>query len=88
MQKYSSNVVEKCFDLISPIRRNSWIDQVFNFNKIMCLIKNKYGNYVLQKAVQMMSFSERSERKLYLSDHLMNFHKKDKTRIRDFINVI
>ncbi len=88
MQKYSSNVVEKCFDMISAVKRVRWINEVFHLNKIMCLIKNKYGNYVLQKALQLMSFSEKSERKLYLNDHLMKFHRKDKMRLRDFIDVI
>jgi hypothetical protein len=88
MQKYSSNVVEKCFDMISAVKRSKWINELFHLNRIMCLIKNKYGNYVLQKAVQMMSFSEKSERKLYLNDHLMKFHRKDQMRLRDFIDVI
>lgn len=88
LQKYSSNVVEKCFDLIDGIERNSLIEDVFNHSNIICLIKNKYGNYVLQKALQMMSFNEKNDKKAYLNDHMMTFHKKDKIRLKEFIDVI
>jgi hypothetical protein len=88
MQKYSSNVVEKCLDLVTAVNRKRWNDEIFNHSRIISLVKNKYGNYVLQKALQMMSFSEKSERRGYLIEYLNVFHKKDKARLKEFIDVI
>ena len=54
MEKYSSNVVERI------IEKNTnyleiYINEICNNNNTIELIKNKYGNYVVQKAVKISS---------------------------------
>ena len=47
-QKFSSNVVEKCFD--SEMKTNA-IDEILRDNNFELIILNEYGNYVIQKAL-------------------------------------
>ena len=53
-QKYSSNVVER---IIEKNAKNLeiYINEICKENNIIELIKNKYGNYVIQKAVKLSS---------------------------------
>jgi len=88
IQKYSSNVIEKCFDLLGITKRYQWIKEVFHQSKILYLIKNKYGNYVLQKALQIMTHSEKREIKESLNNNMNSFSKKDKSRLKEFLDVI
>ena len=53
-QKYSSNVIEKCFDFCSLEMRNKIIDKLSDENIIKDLLKDMYGNYVLQKTLNMI----------------------------------
>jgi len=61
MQKFSSNVVEKCLDLLDQNAKKMWIKDIFNFSKLTSLVKNKYGNFVLQKTIQIMTSKEKTE---------------------------
>ena len=47
-QKFSSNVVEKCFD--SEMKTNA-IDEILKDNNFELILLNEYGNYVIQKAL-------------------------------------
>ena len=47
-QKFSSNVVEKCFD--SEMKINV-IDEILKDNNFELILLNEYGNYVIQKAL-------------------------------------
>ena len=48
-RKFSSNVVEKCLETCSPESVNKLIN-IFNNQEIICdLIKDNFGNYVIQK---------------------------------------
>ena len=49
-QKYSSNAIERNFE-----KKEMYINEVCNENNIIDTIKNKYGNYVIQKAVKLSS---------------------------------
>ena len=48
-QKYSSNVIEKCLETCSPKMVNNLIEILNNEEVIRDLIKNMFGNYVIQK---------------------------------------
>ena len=48
-QKYSSNVIEKCLETCSPQMVNKLIEILNNEAVIRDLIKNMFGNYVIQK---------------------------------------
>jgi hypothetical protein len=55
MQKFSSNVVEKCLEKGGEIILSRFIDEIQYNNKIAELMKNNYGNYVVQKALKISS---------------------------------
>ena len=53
-QKYSSNVIEKCFDYCSNKMKERIINQLSDEKIIRDLLKDMYGNYVLQKTLSMI----------------------------------
>jgi hypothetical protein len=61
MQKYSSNVVEKCIEKSEEFALNKFIEEVSYMNRVagmdirltLDLMKNNYGNYVVQKALKL-----------------------------------
>ncbi|CEO98826.1 hypothetical protein PBRA_006940 [Plasmodiophora brassicae] len=52
-QKFSSNVVEKCIEAGTPARRGRVIDELIV--AVGLLIRDRFGNYVLQKALEYAS---------------------------------
>lgn len=63
IQKFSSNVIEKCLQLKNEKNRKMFIDTLFIRKNLVELIKNKFGSYVLTKAVK---FCDNSERQKYI----------------------
>ena len=51
-KKYSSNVIEKCLEKSEGILKK-YIEEVVKEEKIGDVIKNNYGNYVIQKALNI-----------------------------------
>ncbi len=98
MQKFSSNVVEKCFDLVDMVRlvynnfpqptRKRMVKELFNASKISSLLKNKYGNFVLQKAIIVMTREEKKEIKEYLAKRVSFTSNKEKARLLGLIEII
>jgi len=88
MQKFSSNVVEKCFDLVDMSTRKRMVKELFNASKISSLLKNKYGNFVLQKTIQVMSKDEKKEIKDYLGKRVTFTSNKEKARLNSLIDII
>ena len=64
------------------------IKEIFNTSKLSSLLKNKYGNYVLQKAIQMMSQGEKIEIKDHLIKKVIFSSNKEKARLNDLIDMI
>ena len=60
MQKFSSNVVER---IIEKNQKNleNYINEIFQEKNIIEIIKNKYGNYVIQKAIKLSSGNYRGK---------------------------
>ena len=52
MLKYSSNVVERCIEKNEMILKE-YINEICSNGKIAEIMKNKYGNYVIQKALKL-----------------------------------
>jgi len=50
-QKFSSNVIEKCFDNCNDITKYKIIKEITNPEIVFHLLFDNYGNYVLQKAL-------------------------------------
>jgi len=53
MQKYSSNVVEKCLERGDENVLGKFIDEISQHTRVLDLMKNSYGNYVVQKALKL-----------------------------------
>lgn len=51
IQKFSSNVIEKCLERSDPKNLSLFIEEISNMDKLAGLMKNSYGNYVVQKAI-------------------------------------
>lgn len=54
-QKYSSNVVERCLELAPEPVKCAYINELSDSQELANLIKNQYGNYVIQKALVVSS---------------------------------
>jgi len=53
IQKFSSNVIEKCLEKADPDTRADLILEIANMERLAGLMKNSYGNYVVQKALSI-----------------------------------
>ena len=52
VQKYSSNVVEKCLKYAGEVRRNRIIRELINNSRLDQVMQDPFGNYVIQAALQ------------------------------------
>ena len=52
LEKYGSNVVERCIEKDDKIL-NNYIEEIVDMNKICEVMKSIYGNYVIQKALKL-----------------------------------
>jgi hypothetical protein len=64
------------------------VKELFNASKISSLLKNKYGNFVIQKAISVMSFEEKKEIKDYLAKRVGFTSNKEKARLNSLIDII
>jgi len=53
MQKFSSNVIEKAFEMVGDEILCVFVNEVKYMNRIVDLMKSNYGNYVVQKALKL-----------------------------------
>jgi hypothetical protein len=53
VQKFSSNVVEKCLELASDKMRAKLVDELVNPERLPRLLQDPYANYVIQKALSV-----------------------------------
>ena len=52
LEKYASNVVERCIEKDEEIL-NNYIDEIIDSNRIYEVMRSNYGNYVIQKAIKL-----------------------------------
>jgi hypothetical protein len=52
LEKYASNVVERCIEKDEEIL-NNYIDEIVDSNRIYEVMRSNYGNYVIQKAIKL-----------------------------------
>jgi hypothetical protein len=53
MQKYSSNVIEKCFEKSHEIVLSKYVEEISQYSRVIELMKHSYGNYVVQKVLKI-----------------------------------
>ena len=59
--RYSSNVIEKCFDFCGKKERKKLIEKIMVPEIISELILDEHGNYVVQKALYYADYKEKEE---------------------------
>jgi hypothetical protein len=64
------------------------IKELFNSNKLTSLLKNKYGNFVIQKAINVMSSGEKFQIKEELLKKLISTSNKEKVRLNSLIELL
>ena len=52
LEKYASNVVERCIEKDKEIL-NNYINEIVESNRIYDVMRSNYGNYVIQKAIKL-----------------------------------
>lgn len=57
MQKYSSNVVEKCLKYAGEERRHCIMQELINNPRLDQIMQDPYGNYVIQAALNLSKVS-------------------------------
>ena len=71
-QKFSSNVVEKCFE---TKMKDKLIDEILKGNNFELMILNEYGNYVIQKA---LNFADKIKQDIILKSFVPLVNKLQK----------
>lgn len=64
------------------------VKELFNVSKIASLLKNKFGTYVLQKAIDIMNPQEKTEIKEYLIKKINTTSKQEKTRLNALLDLM
>ena len=78
MQKYSSNVIEKCFEKGYDLLYDNLIEEISHDSKIIDLIRSPFGNYVIQKALKL---SNQVHKKRLISLILRDIKKLDDKKL-------
>ena len=52
-EKFSSNVIEKCLEGTDPAIRAQMVDEIMKATSFKQYLADQYGNYVIQKAIQV-----------------------------------
>lgn len=79
IQKYSSNVIEKCMAISPPDYRKKFILEITQPGTFLKLLNNKFGNFVIQKALLL---AEPSEKLLIQTELQQNVKKIQSTKTR------
>lgn len=76
MQKFSSNVVEKCLERGGETVMNKFMDEVCHKKRILELMKNPFGNYVIQKALKLSTGFYKGKMGGIIKKHLEKLNDK------------
>ena len=88
LHQFSSNVIEKAIEMFDKENKLEIIKKLcFDKNFILNLLKNKFGKYVLDKAIKYMTFEMKKELEIILLNNINNniYKSKDKNRIKKLL---
>lgn len=74
VQKFSSNVVEKCIRVADPEIRKVLVTEVLNRPRLEKLLRDSYGNYVIQT---ILDYCDIAQRMLVSLSHLLSEIRAD-----------
>ena len=66
IHKFASNVIERCLHFGAKNQKNKLIDEILEknekmYNSLISLVKDKFGNYVVQKMIEYSDDDKRKE---------------------------
>ena len=87
IQQFSSNVVEKAFEKMDNINLEKALDKLFFQGKFIFLLKNKFGKFVIIKAMNYMGKDFSTKFEIDLINNINNgiYNHKDKNLIKKFL---
>jgi hypothetical protein len=88
LQQFSSNVVEKAIEIFEEEIKIKMIRKLcFENNFTISLLKNKFGKFVLNKAIKYMKIDMRNEFEIYLINDINNniYKNKDRNKIKKLL---
>ena len=88
LQQFSSNVVEKAIEIFDDKTKEKLIKKLCFENHIIILLKNKFGKFVLDKAINHMKMNLKNEFEIYLINNIINnnvFNHKEKNKIKRLV---
>ena len=87
MQQYSSNVVEKSFEKMDEFHKLKIFDKLFFIGKFIFILKNKFGKFVIRKALNYMPNELKKKFELELINNINKgiYNQKDKNRVKKFL---
>lgn len=68
--------------------RKSMIYDLMHPGKLLGLLKNKYGSFVLQKACGYLNSVQKEEMKVFLESKINVTSSKEKTRVNAFFDML
>ena len=87
IHQFSSNVVEKALEKMDDFIMKKTIDKLFFQGKLIALLKNKFGKFVIRKAINYVPNELKKKIEFELVNNLNNgeYNNKDKNRIKKFL---
>ena len=87
VQQYSSNVVEKGIEIFDEESREQIIKKLCFEGNFILLLKNKFGRFVLNKAINYMRMNLKNEFEVFLINNINNnvYCHKDKNKVKKFL---
>ena len=88
LQQFSSNVIEKAIEIFEEDIKIKMIRKLcFENNFTISLLKNKFGKFVLNKAIKYMKIDMRNEFEIYLINDINNniYKNKDRNKIKKLL---
>ena len=87
VQQYSSNVVEKAIEIFDDETRELIIKKLCLDDNFIVLLKNKFGRFVLNKAISYMDINLKNQLELILINNIKNniYSNKDKIKVKKFL---
>jgi hypothetical protein len=78
VQKFSSNVVEKCIAAVEPQLRHQLIDELIGPDRsgIHVLMESQYGMYAIQKAIHHATPKQLHEMRQGIQRHVGGLHNR------------
>ena len=85
LEKYASNVMERFIEKDKEVLAN-YIDEIIWSKKIYEIMKSKFGNYVIQKAIKLAK--NENKKKLIFNAAIMINHLKEKKLITKWKSIL